>query len=329
MPETLSQNQIDDLLKRMQSGDMEEESAHEEKVKEYDFASPKKFTKDQLKSLNNLNENFSRVLSSYFTTSLRSICEVTINEIEEQRYSEFNNALPDNTLVGMISFKPQNYDESTLMFEFPTSFGYLLTDRLMGGSGKLYVPERDYTEVELALLNHILTNVTKFMEESWGHFFPLHTELRNIETNGRLIQVFAPQDIVVIVTMEIKEENFSGTANLCMPAENLEKIINDFSVKYARAVHQENPEKEKAKQKAMFDYLKQSDLEVEAILDNCKMDLADISQLQKNDVVVLNKRYDEDLEINVEGIPWFTGRLGALNSRKAIKIVQSTDYIEK
>ena len=53
MPEQLSQSQIDALLKKMASGgeDVQEEK---QKIKEYDFKSPKKFTKEQLKAMDGL-----------------------------------------------------------------------------------------------------------------------------------------------------------------------------------------------------------------------------------------------------------------------------------
>lgn len=326
MAEALSQNQIDELLKRMRSGDVNDnEKKEKEKLKEYDFSSPKKFTKDQLKSLNNLYENYSRVLSSYFTSILRNMCEVEIVQIEEQRYYEFNNALPDNTLVAMIAFEPTGtqFEESTLMMEFSTGFGYLMIDRLMGGSGKVYAPERSYTEIEMSLLNMVLSNTTQYMQEAWNNFFSLKTALRSVETNGRLLQAYSQQDIVVIVTLEIKEENFIGTANICMPAENLEEIINSFSVKYSHSSKQQDPTREKQKKDLMMESLKQSDLRLEAVLDNCQMSLGDIALLQINDVIVLNKKIDSDIRVNIEGIPWYTARLGEVDTKKALKLVDT------
>ena len=85
MPETLSQSQIDELLSRMRSGQVEEAAAAEEKgpkVKEYDFTLPKKFTRDQLKMLRSLSEPFARQMSSYLTGILREVCEVSISQIE-------------------------------------------------------------------------------------------------------------------------------------------------------------------------------------------------------------------------------------------------------
>lgn len=324
MPETLSQNQIDELLKRMRSGAVQEkEPEHKSKEKKYDFSSPKKFTKDQLKSLNNLYENFARVLSSYFTSILRSVCEISISQIEEQRYHEFNNALPDHTLVGMIAFQPDSrtYSETTLMLELPTPFGFLVIDRLMGGSAENFSPDRAYTDIETALLGLILENVTRYMQEAWSSYFPLKTSLRSVETNGRFLQAFSPQDIVVIVSIEIKEERFSGTANVCMPAENLEEIINSFSVKYSHPAKQQDPEKEKLKQELVLDSLKQSDLEITAFLDTCGMSLSEIAQLQVNDVISLNRRIDDDISVSVEGVPWYTARIGEAGMKKALKLV--------
>lgn len=325
MPEALSQSQIDELLNRMKTGAVAG-SKPEEKNKEklYDFTSPKKFTKDQLKSLSNLYENFSRVLSSYFTSILRNVCEVTVIQIEEQRYYEFNNALPDHTLVGMISFQPneKEYSESTLMLEFPTSFGFLLVDRLMGGSNENYSPERDYTDIETALLSRVLENITEYMQEAWSSYFKLKTKLRSLETNGRFLQAFSPQDTVVIVSMEIRDERYSGTANICMPAENLEEIINSFSVKYLHSSKQQDPEQEKLRKDVLLESLKKSDLLVEAYLDTCSMSLGDIYKLQVGDVISLSKHIDDDITVWVEGIPWYKARLGEVNTQKALKMLQ-------
>ncbi len=159
------------------------------------------------------------------------------------------------------------------------------------------------------------------MQEAWNNFFPLETSLRSIETNGRLLQAYSPQDVVVITTLQISSEEYKGTVNICMPAENLEEIIGSFSIKYAHSVKQQDPEKERVKKDIVMDYLKKSDLEVEAILDKSKMNLNDLAMLQKDDIIVLNKRINTNVTVNIESIPWFTARLGKLDDKKALKIV--------
>ena len=331
MAEALSQSQIDELLHQMRSGNVEKpQYESQQKIKEYDFSLPKKFTKDQLKSLNNLYENYSRMLSSYFTGILRSACEVTISQIEEQRYYEFSNALPDNTLIGIFSFLPGEsvYGETTMLLEFSTMFGYLLVDRLMGGNGELVALDRDYTEIELSLLNLVMDRIKFYLQEAWSSFFPLQAHFLTIETNGRFVQTFAPQDVVVIVTFDIDDECCKTSANICMPAENLEELISSLSVKYNHTSKKQNALREKQKRERVFDYLKQSELNLEAHLDDCFMTLGEIAQLQVNDVIFLNKRINEDISVDVEGIPCYKARLGKIDSKMALRIVSSESKLD-
>ena len=324
MAEALSQSQIDELLQRMKSG-APVESEPEERIKTYNFASPKKFTKDQLKSLNNFLETFARIVSSYFTNALHSICEVNVSQLEEQRYFEFNNAIPDSTLVGIIGFEPENssFGETTLLLEFPTSFGYMLIDRLMGGNGEPTILQREFTEIETALLEHVMQKVTKTMKDAWKTYFPLETDFKAIQTNGRLIQAFSPQDIVLIVSFDIKEEFYEGTANLCMPADKFEEVIGNLSQKYSQGTRQQDQDKEQLKQDLLMDYLKRSDLNIEAYLDRCTMSFEEVTDLRVNDVLMLNKRIDDDIEVHIEGMPWYSARMGESNNKKAIKLVKS------
>lgn len=328
MAEALSQSQIDELLNRMKSGEVEEEEQNqEEQIKKYDFSSPKKFTKDQLKSLNSVYENYSRVLSSYFTSILRSSCEITVSQIEEQRYNEFNNMLPDSTLIGIVSLVPESrkIGESTMMMQLPTSFGFVLIDRMLGGSGNPYIPERDYTEIELSLLNVVIKNMTSYLQEVWSSFYSLKADLQYVETNGRFLQVFSPQDVVVIITLNVDDEYYKGMGNICMSSTSLEALINSFATKYNRSSKQQNVEKEKEKQDKLFGSIKQSEVCLEAHLDDCYMSFGDISKLQVNDVISLNKKITEDLKLEIDGIPFFKARMGELDKQNAIKIVSSEE----
>jgi flagellar motor switch protein FliM len=109
MPEVLSQSQIDELLNGLSSGDIDYEQSQKEdskKLKEYDFRSPKKLTKEHQKVLKSIYEHFARHLASYFSGILRTYCEISVASIEEQPYFEYNNALPDAVLIAVIDAKP-------------------------------------------------------------------------------------------------------------------------------------------------------------------------------------------------------------------------------
>ena len=302
MPDNLSQSQIDELMKRMHSGDVDTEVEKKPKIKEYDFSSPKKFTKEQLKSLNGLHDNFARVLSSYFTSMLRDVCEVEVVQIEEERYFEFNNALPDSSLTGIIDFKPEDehYEETSLILDMSTSLGYLMVERMLGGTShgsRTYIPQRDFTEIELTLLNGVFEQVTKYLQESWNSYVLVKTKLASIETNARLLQAFSPQDVVVIVAMSVKMDKYTGTITICLPAESIEEVVDSFKNRYSRTAKQQDPEKDKEKREIIMDSIKKTDIEIKAVLDQFQMPLGEILQLQVQDVIALNKNINSDISV--------------------------------
>lgn len=324
MPEILSQNQIDELLKGINSGSMEvnSPSTPAKKIKDYDFRSPKKFTKEQLKALDSLHENLSRVLSSYFSGVLRLFSEVSVLQIEEQRYYEYNNALPDSALIGMLEVRPADpaFDEVTLMMDVSKTIGFFAIDRLLGGSGEGYNIERDFTDIEMAILKNVFTKITKYIQEVWSNYIEVDASLTSIETNSRLVQIHSPDDIVVIVLLGVKIKDLSGTISICIPAVNLEELIDKFSSKYVRTSKKQDVEKEVIRRQTILNSLTESDLEMRAVLQELQLDLQEVLNLQVNDVIPLNKKVNSDIIITVEETPWFTAKLGETKTRKAVKI---------
>jgi flagellar motor switch protein FliM len=108
-----------------------------------------------------------------------------------------------------------------------------------------------------------------------------------------------------------------------MPADKFEEVINNLSQKYSQGTRQQDQDKEQKKQDLLMDYLKKSDLNIEAYLDRCTMSFEEVTDLRVNDVLMLNKRIDDDIEVHIEGMPWYSARMGESNNKKAIKLVKS------
>lgn len=330
MPDKLSQAQIDALLNRINSGEeVDNDEGDSRQIKDYDFRSPKKFTKEQLRTLDSMHENYSRMLSNYLSGMLRVFCEVSVLTIEEQRYFEFNNALPDTALVGILDLKPaeNRYSEATLLMDVSTSIGFFMIDRLLGGTGDTYNLTRDFTEIELSILKNIFSKLLVYLTEAWRSYIDVNISLTNIQTNARLLQALAPEDIVVIVLLNVKIKNFTGTINLCVPATALEEMIDNFSVRYSRTSKRNSSEKiAEERKKIIFNSLEDSTLDLKAVLAETTIDLKEILQLQVNDVIPLNKSITETVDIVVDDETWFTANLGEAKNKKAVKLSQVKDF---
>ncbi|MBQ8780193.1 MAG: flagellar motor switch protein FliM [Oscillospiraceae bacterium] len=327
MADVLSQSQIDALLSSFSSEgakalDEIEEQASEKKVKNYDFKMPKKFTKEQLKVIDGIFENYSRVLSSYLTGLLRVYCKVEVLQIEEQLYYEFNNALPDYVMMGMINMGVDDDDviETSCILQLSNPISFTMMDRLMGGVGTYAENNRDFTEIEVGLMHSVLKKMALLFKEPWGTYIELNPTLTTIETNSRVMQSISPDDIVIIVMLEMEIRDVKNTISVCIPALGLESIMAKFGDRWAKATKKLDPKRENERKLSLMDAIKDSDLKINAILSETELDLYDVLTLQPGDVIPLNMPIDQNVVVKIGDHVWFDGKLGVKNSKKAVKI---------
>ena len=200
MAEVLSQSQIDALLNSMRSGgdsaETSEEKQPEKKYRKYDFTAPRKFTKDRLKMLNGIFDNYTRVVRSRLTAPLRTNCEVEVESIEEQKFYEFNNALTEGDVLALadVTIHPREVDRDDILTQDPVmvymSTGTVLgmMDRMMGGEGESdrNIPnDYSYTDLELQLYELLLRDVVNTMGVSWENYIPITFEYDRTEVKDR------------------------------------------------------------------------------------------------------------------------------------------------
>ena len=327
MADVLSQSQIDALLNSFSSEGTKaleeiEEQAKEQKVKNYDFKMPKKFTKEQLKIIDGIYENYARMLSSFLTGLMRIYCKVEVLQIEEQLYYEFNNALPDYVMMSMINMGITDDDvmETNCIMQVSNPIVFSMMDRLMGGAGDYSDQNRDYTEIEIGLFTNVLNKMAALLKDPWGTYIDINPTLTTIETNARVMQTISPDEVVILVVLEMEIKSVKNTMTFCIPAMNLESIMSKFGDRWSRGTKKLDPKKEKERRVSLLDAIRDSELKVDAVLCETKLDLYDVLTMQVNDIIPLNMPIDKNITVKIGKNLWFDGKLGTKNNRKAVKI---------
>lgn len=327
MADVLSQSQIDALLNSFSSEgtkafDEIEEQSKEQKIKNYDFKMPKKFTKEQLKVIDGIFENYSRVLSSYLTGLMRIYCKVEVLSIEEQVYYEFNNALPDYVMMSMINMGITDDDvmETNSIMEISNPIAFSMMDRLMGGSGAYVEQNRDFTEIEVGLFASVMSRMAGLLKEPWGTYIDINPTISTIETNARVMQSIPPDEVVILVVLEMEIKDVKNTMTFCIPAINLESIMAKFGDRWSRGTKKLDPKKEKERRVSLLEAIKDSELKIDAVLCETKLDLFDVLTMQPGDVIPLNMPIDSNITVKIGSNIWFDGKLGIKNKKKAVKI---------
>ena len=327
MADVLSQSQIDALLNSFSANGSEafEEIETNEKadnVKNYDFRMPKKFTKEQLKTVESIFETYARVISSYLTGLLRLYCKVEVMQIEEQRYYEFNNALPDYVMLSTVNMGIVDEDvlETSIIMQLANPITYCMIDRLMGGDGQFTSINRDFTEIEVGLMSNVMSKLAASLKQAWDPFIEVNPVMTSLETNARVLQSINPDDVVILVMLELEIKQKKNTLSICIPALNLESIMAKFSDRFAKSGKKFDANKDSERREEILSGIKNSKLKVDAVLSETQVDLYDILTLQPGDIIPLNKKISDNVVIKIGGHVWFDGKLGEKGGRKAVKI---------
>lgn len=204
MGDVLSQSEIDNLLNALSSGELDVDEIKEnseQTVKDYDFARPSKFSKEHLRTLEIIFEHYGRLLTTNLPVYLRKSVQVEVMNSEAVTYSEFTNALSNPVLLGIVNFAPLH---GNIIVEMASGLGYAIVDRMLGGRGDSLDKTREFSEIELLIIERILVICINLLQEPWQNVLDISPHLERIETNSQYAQIISPSEVIAIITMNIK-----------------------------------------------------------------------------------------------------------------------------
>lgn len=331
MAEVLSQSQIDALLNAALSGELNLEGEggadQGKKYRKYDFYSPRKFTKDRIKMLHGIFENYTRLINSRLNTMLHTSCEITVDSVEEQRFYEFSNALTEGDVLTISHMVHKGKtEEMPILLYVTTPVMLSMMDRLMGGEGaqdQNLSEEYSFTDVELRLYENVMQDLIPVMGSSWENYLKVDFEYSRVETNPTLVQLIGLDETVVIVDIGLNFFNSEGRLSICLPGMMLTNVFTEIS--------SENPGRRisgEDKADEIFESLRDSNLEVVAELGHTELQLSDVFHMNVGDVINLAQPKDSPILLKVGGYKWFEGRMGVHGKSIAVQI-SKTEYLEE
>ena len=318
MGDVLSQNEIDNLLQALSSGELDAEEikdSDEKQIKNYDFARPAKFSKEHLRTLEIIFEHYGRLLSTNLPVYLRKAIQVEVMNSEALSYSEFSNALSNPVLLGIINFAPL---KGNIILEIASNLGYAMVDRMLGGEGEPLEKTREFSEIELLIIERILTVCVNLLHEPWENVVDIHPRLERIETNSQFAQIISPSEMIAIVTINIKIGDVEGLMNVCLPYLTLEDIMDKLNTKYWYSTMQDKDEQQYVD--AIETLISKAPIPMKAVLGNSTISVSDFSGLQVGDIIRLDTKVNQELDVFVGNIKKFTALPGSSGDKYAVRI---------
>ena len=318
MSDVLSQSEIDNLLQALSSGEVDVEEmkkSSENTVKDYDFSRPSKFSKEHLRTLEIIFEHYGRLLSTNLPVYLRKNIQVEVMNSEAVTYMEFSNALSNPVLLGVVDFDPL---KGNIIMEMATKLGYSIVDRMLGGEGEPLEKIRDFSEIELLIIERVMISCVELLREPWANVVDVMPRLERIETNPQFAQIISPSEMIAIVTLNIRIGEVEGLMNICLPYLTLEPVMDKLNTKFWYSNMQDKTEE-------MFSediehLIRKANIPVTAVLGHSAINVSDFATLQIGDIIRLDKKVDEELDVFVGDIRKFTALPGTAEKNFAVRV---------
>ena len=319
MVDVLSQNEIDALLAALSSGEMDAEELKKEdtqkKIRSYDFKRAVRFSKDHIRSLTRIHENFARYLTTYFSAQLRTFVQISVVQVEQLPYDEFIRSIPKMTVLNIFEAEPL---VGRMVLEVHPNIAYAMLDRLLGGTGVAPSKINSMTEIETIIMERIFSRAFDSLQEAWKTVLDISPRLEALETNPQFMQIVSPNETIALISLSTKIGDTTGMINLCIPHVVLEPIMSKLSA------HQWFISEKKTAVPEEVDALKQrvskAKLPIIAELGESQITVSEFLGLNVGDVITLNKPVQAGLSIKVGEKLKYIGSPGTLKDRVAVQI---------
>lgn len=318
--DVLSQSEIDALLSAISTGEMSADDMKKEdeakKVKVYDFKRALRFSKDQIRSLTRIHENFARLLTTFFSAQLRTYVQITVASVDQIPFEEFVRSIPNMTLINVFEVPPL---DGNILMEINPNIAYSMLDRLMGGTGTSHSNVDNLTEIETKIMTNLFERSFDNLREAWENIVEIDPMLIELEVNPQFLQMISPNETVVVISLNTIIGETTGMINICLPHVVLEPIVPNLSVRYWM---QSNTKAMSPEQVEMLESrVKQASLPVVAELGSTSISIEDFLMMNIGDVIELDQKIKDPLILKVGTLPKFTAQPGKLNKKMAVQVI--------
>ncbi|MDQ0175813.1 flagellar motor switch protein FliM [Bacillus chungangensis] len=319
--EVLSQSEIDALLSAISTGEMSadelKKEEQEKKVKVYDFKRALRFSKDQIRSLTRVHENFARLMTTFFSAQLRTYVQISVASADQIPYEEFIRSIPNMTILNVFEVPPL---DGRILMEVNPNIGYAMLDRVLGGKGESVNKIDNLTEIETKIMRNLFERTFEYLQEAWSTITEINPVLTDLEVNPQFLQMVSPNETVVVISLNTTIGDTSGMINICIPHVVLEPIIPKLSVHYWMQTN--NKERLPEEAAILEKRIKKAYVPIVAELGNAQITVEDFLSIGIGDVLELQQHIEAPLLVKVGQIPKFMAQPGQSSKKLAVQILE-------
>ena len=316
----LSQEEIDSVFRNVR--DVQEDDDPAKRAVPYDFRRPDRIAKDQLRAIHLLHENFARSLASSLSAYLRAYVAVNLISVEQLSFMEFSQCLPSPSCLVALGMRPC---EGNAVLEINPSLVFPILEMLLGGTGK-YIAKinREITEIEQSILESLFRIILHDLKLAWHTVTPVEFNIESHETDPQLMQILAPNEAVVAVSMEVRIGENAGMMNIGIPSIVVKMLRHKFDQQWSLR-KTESTENEQAR---ILRLIKPAAMHIDTRLEGPTLRVEDLLDIAVDDILTFDHPVNRSLALSVNGKLKFRGSVISTGRKRAFEVAQFLNAIE-
>lgn len=321
MSDILSQDEVDALLKGVQSGDIDTQTAGGgslQGMRPYDFTSQERIIRGRMPGLEISNERFTRLYRNSMANLLMRFVDSYVSNVEITKFGEFMKTVPFPSSINVVEMEPlKGY--SLLVFEAPLVFA--LVEFFFGGASARHTKSegRSFTAIEQRVIKKMVGVVLNDMASAWSGLLPIQPRHVSSEMNPQFVTIVTPSEIVLKTEVNVEIEDFTGKLFLCFPYS----VIEPIKEKLYSGIRSDKYELDQRWVTGLKSLLLDSHVEVSAELGSAVLTFEEVMNLKEGQVICLNRSVTDDLCVKVEGAEKFRGLPGHVRGSQGIRITRT------
>lgn len=280
----------------------------------YDFRSPSRFSREQVRALQMVNETFARQTATVLSTTLRIVAHSSLNAVQQVTYDEYSRTLPNPSLLAVVEFSPMGGDG---VFQMPMDVVMSIVDRLLGGPGGDEQPSRALSDIEAGLIRQLVQRIVRELTYAFDTLAPVKATVQSLESDVQLLQLAPPQDPMVISIFDLRIGDMTSQATLCMPVASVSPVLDVLNAK--PVLELTGPQA--AAVKALDERMREVPVSISVAFDPIQLTSKEILELEVGDVLPLRHPTNQPLTVSADGVPVASAVPGSHGNRLACQVI--------
>jgi flagellar motor switch protein FliM len=194
-------------------------------AQEFDFRRPNKLSREYVRALQIVQEQFARGVNTQMSSALRAMTSAVPDDIEQRTYDEYLRSLANPSVVLLLQLAPL---PGAIVLALPLPIAFAIVELQLGGTLRSTFPQRALTDIEAGVVKlFVVERILPELRLALDSLLDVTPRILGIEANPQFASICAPTNMVVVLSTKMRIESVEEPLTICVPLATLQPVLEE------------------------------------------------------------------------------------------------------